>query len=156
MAGKIATLKHKIRDHTVERGTLVAKTELTRCQLSEVVRGAGNDFIEQPENDPTGIVSVDGDIKLNKCEQACNGLMQEWKYVDVVGHGCWFDREMVDGSVRRTAYKHPRLLPNRSDNLVSAPMSIFAVPFFHFRPIEAPRPATATVTFSTENHHGVA
>jgi hypothetical protein len=71
MAGKIATLKHKIRDHTVKRGTLVAKSELTRCQLSEVVRGAGNDFVEQPENDPTARVSVDGDIKLSEYEQAC-------------------------------------------------------------------------------------
>jgi hypothetical protein len=81
-------LKHKIRDHTVERGTLVAKTELTRCELPEVVRGAGDDFVEQPESDPTARVSVNGDVKLSKREQACNEMMQEQKYEDVVGHGC--------------------------------------------------------------------
>lgn len=50
----------------MERGTLVAITVLASCQLPEVPRGLGDDLVVQPENDATGWLSVDGDVKLKQ------------------------------------------------------------------------------------------
>jgi len=41
-AGKITALKHELRDHTVEGGTLITITILASRELSEVSRGSGD------------------------------------------------------------------------------------------------------------------
>lgn len=63
-AGEITALKHKIRDHTVERGTFVAKVVLASREFPKVFRGLRDDFVVESENDPTSRGTTDSDVKL--------------------------------------------------------------------------------------------
>lgn len=93
--GEITALKHKIRDHTVERGAFVAKAVLASRELSKVSCGFRDDLVIEFENNSTSRVATDSDVKLKggkkrKHEQAMHAKrvgVQERTYVDV-GHGC--------------------------------------------------------------------
>jgi hypothetical protein len=91
--GEIAALKHELRDHTVEVGTLIAKPVLASRELSEISCGSGDDIVVQFENDSTRRLVVDcdiklkGDIKQHMSKHATWVDMQKQKYEDV-GHGC--------------------------------------------------------------------
>jgi hypothetical protein len=63
-AGEIAALKHKIRDHTVKRGTFVAKAVLASRELSKVSCGLRDDFVIKFENNSTSRGTADSDVKL--------------------------------------------------------------------------------------------
>jgi hypothetical protein len=95
VAGEITALKHELRDHTVERGTFVAKTVLAGRELPEVSCGFGDDFVVQLEHDSTSRAFTDVDVKLEYQKKANMSMhatlidVQERKYVDVVGHGCF-------------------------------------------------------------------
>jgi hypothetical protein len=62
--GEITALKHKLRDHSVEGGTLVAKAVLASCELSKVFCGSRDDFVIKFENDSTSRAAIDSDVKL--------------------------------------------------------------------------------------------
>ena len=47
---EITTLKHELRDDTVERGALVAEALLTGAQSAEVLSGLGNIHLEEVED----------------------------------------------------------------------------------------------------------
>ena len=103
MASKITALEHEIGDYTVERGTSIAETVLAGRELSKVSRGFGDDIVVQFEDDSTGRSTIDLDVKLggreaNMSKHATLVDVQERRYVDVVGHGCFgsFDRKMVE------------------------------------------------------------
>jgi hypothetical protein len=106
MASEITALEHEIGDHTVERGTSVAETVLAGGELPEVSCGFGDDIVVQFEDDSLRSTTIDADVKLggqeaNMSKRATWIDVQERKYVDVVGHGCFgsFDRKMVKLSV---------------------------------------------------------
>ncbi len=50
---EVSTLKHKLRDHTVELAVLVAEAGLTSAELEEVVGRLGDDIVEELEVDAT-------------------------------------------------------------------------------------------------------
>lgn len=126
VASEITALEHEVGDHTVKRGIFVAKTVLAGRELPEVSCGIGDDIVVQFEDDSTSTIITNEDVKLGgqEAKMSKHAMLidvQERKYVDVgVGHGCCFgsfDQKMVDAfSVRSTAYKHPRVLPDRRDN----------------------------------------
>jgi hypothetical protein len=64
VASEIAALEHEIGDHTVERGIFIAKTVLAGRELPEVSCGIGDDIVVQFEDDSTGTITTDVDVKL--------------------------------------------------------------------------------------------
>jgi hypothetical protein len=64
VASEITALEHELGDHTVEYGTLIAKTVLASRELPEVSCGFGDDFVVQFEDDSTSILTIDLDVKL--------------------------------------------------------------------------------------------
>jgi len=68
VAGEITALKHELRDHTVERGTFVAKTVLAGRELPEVSCGFGDDVVVQLEHDSTSAAITNVDVKL-ECQK---------------------------------------------------------------------------------------
>jgi len=64
MPGEVTALEHELGDHTVERGTLIAKPVLAGRELAEVFCGFGDDAVIQLEDDSTCRGTVDGDVKL--------------------------------------------------------------------------------------------
>jgi hypothetical protein len=108
VTSEITALEHEIGDHTVERGTSIAITVLAGRELPEVSCGFGDDLVVQFEDDSTSRSTVNLDVKLggqgaSMSKHATLIDVQERKYVDVVGHGCFgfgsFDRKMVEMSV---------------------------------------------------------
>jgi len=56
-AGEVTTLKHELRNHTMETGTSVALTLLLcSTELTEVLSGLGNDVIVELEVDTAGLI----------------------------------------------------------------------------------------------------
>ena len=53
-----------VRDDTVEAGALVAEAVLACGELTEVPRGLGDNVVKELEDDATGGLSVDVDVKL--------------------------------------------------------------------------------------------
>lgn len=51
MASEVTTLKHELRDDTVESGLGVSKTLLTSAESTKVLGGLGDDFIVELEVD---------------------------------------------------------------------------------------------------------
>lgn len=51
---EVSTLKHELRDHTVELAVLVAEAGLTSAELQEVFGRLGDDVVEELEVDATG------------------------------------------------------------------------------------------------------
>lgn len=54
MTGKVTTLKHEVRDHTVETRALVALTLRLVAKLPEVAGRLGDNRVEQVEVDTVG------------------------------------------------------------------------------------------------------
>lgn len=55
-AGEVTTLKHEIRDDTVELGAGVAEALLASAEGAEVLDGLGDDVVEELEVDAAGLV----------------------------------------------------------------------------------------------------
>ena len=91
MASEVTALEHEIRDHTVERGTSIAKTVLAGRELPKVSCSFGDDFVVQFEDDSTSISTIDLDVELGDQEVNMSRYdtridVQERRYIDVVGH----------------------------------------------------------------------
>jgi hypothetical protein len=54
--GEVTTLKHELRDDTVELGARVAESLLTSAESSEVLRGLGNNIVEELEVDAASLL----------------------------------------------------------------------------------------------------
>ncbi len=50
-AGKVTTLKHELRDHTMEFGSRIAEALLAGAKSTEVLGGLGNNIIVEVEVD---------------------------------------------------------------------------------------------------------
>src|ERR1700733_2450781 len=50
---KVTTLKHELRDDTVEFGALVSKALLASAESTEILSGLGDDVVEELEVDAT-------------------------------------------------------------------------------------------------------
>jgi hypothetical protein len=48
----------------MERASFVSESVLAGCELAEVPGRLGDDIVEEPEDDATSGLAVDGDIKL--------------------------------------------------------------------------------------------
>lgn len=55
MTRKVTTLKHELRDHTVELGVNVALALLLGAQSTEVLRSLGDDIVEELKVDHTSL-----------------------------------------------------------------------------------------------------
>ena len=55
-AGEVTTLKHKLRDDTVECRALVTKAVLASAQLAEVAGGLGDDVVIEIEPYSTALL----------------------------------------------------------------------------------------------------
>jgi len=54
-AGEVTTLKHKVRDDTVESRALVAEALLAGAESTEVRGGLGDNIIVEVEGNATGL-----------------------------------------------------------------------------------------------------
>ena len=104
----------------MEFGTPVAKAVLARGKLSEVPCSNGDMLIIKLEYDSTFRLVINGDIKLRVKTLTREGKIRSQKgltyTLDILDS---YDQEVVDGSTEGAgAFKQPRLLPNRRDNLV--------------------------------------
>lgn len=104
----------------MEFGTLVAKAVLACGKLSEVLCSFGDVGIVKLEYDSSCRLVVNGDIKLCVKRLTGEGKMSSQKgrtnTLDILDS---YDQGVLDGSTEGTgAFKQPRLLPNRRDNLV--------------------------------------
>ena len=64
MTGEVSSLKHELRDDTVEARAGVTETMLSGCKLTEVLRGLWDDVVKELEDDTAGGLIVNGNIKL--------------------------------------------------------------------------------------------
>ena len=64
-ASKVTALEHELGDDTMEAGALVAETWGSLCELEEILRGLGDNIVEEVKVDTTGVLAVDGDVELN-------------------------------------------------------------------------------------------
>ncbi len=62
--GEITTLKHEIRDNTMEGGSCVSETILASGELTEIPGGPGDDIIVEFEDDAASTCTVNSDIEL--------------------------------------------------------------------------------------------
>ena len=53
MTGEVSSLKHELRDDTVEARAGVTETMLSSCKLTEVLRGLWDDVVKELEDDAT-------------------------------------------------------------------------------------------------------
>ena len=63
--GEVTTLQHEVGDDTMERAPFVSISVLAGSELTEVPGRLGNNLVVEPEDDATGGLAVDGDIKLH-------------------------------------------------------------------------------------------
>ena len=109
---EVASLEHELRDDTVEARAGKAEAVLARRELAEVLRGLGDDVVEELEGDTPGGLFADGDVKLQvpprgerlvyasvsspgRPRMARNGKKDTY---EDVGHDCeWSDGEKMDG-----------------------------------------------------------
>jgi len=61
--GEVTTLQHELGDDTMERAAFVSKSVLTGGEFTEVPGSLGNNIVIEPEDDATGGLVVDCDIK---------------------------------------------------------------------------------------------
>jgi hypothetical protein len=54
--GEVTTLKHEVRDDSVERRALVAETLLASAESTEVLGGLGDDIVEEVEVNAAGLL----------------------------------------------------------------------------------------------------
>lgn len=64
-SGKVATLKHELGDDTMECAALVAEAWRANSELTEVLGGFGDNVIVEFEDDPSSVLAVDGDVKVD-------------------------------------------------------------------------------------------
>lgn len=57
-ASKVASLKHELRDHSVELGSFVAKSVLASTKMLEIFAGVGSSLVEQFKVDTSGLVCL--------------------------------------------------------------------------------------------------
>jgi len=62
--GEVTTLKHELRDDTVEFGALVSKTLLASAESTEILSCLGDDVVEDLEVDATVLF-----CRAGKCQQ---------------------------------------------------------------------------------------
>jgi len=69
----IPTLNHHFRDNAVEQATLVTETGFSSREFAKVAGGHGADIIIELEDDSSGGLGVDYDVKvyvsLGHCEE---------------------------------------------------------------------------------------
>ena len=63
MVGKVAALKHELGDDTVKSGSFVPEALFFRAQEPEVARRFGHNVVKKFEDDTTGRLAANGDIK---------------------------------------------------------------------------------------------
>jgi len=69
----IPALYHHFRDDAMELATLVAEPALSSREFAEVARGHRADIIVELEDDSSGGLRVDGDVKENVTEEGRGG-----------------------------------------------------------------------------------
>lgn len=64
MLGEVTTLQHEVGDDTVEGGAGIAEAVFAGGELTEVLRGLGNNVVVELEDDAASIRAVNVDIEL--------------------------------------------------------------------------------------------
>ena len=59
-AGEVTTLKHELRDNSVERRTLVAEALLASAEGTEVLSSLRDDIVEEVEVDTARLLYTEG------------------------------------------------------------------------------------------------
>lgn len=63
MGGEVPTLKHELRNHTVETRAFVAKAWGARAELTEVVGSLRNLIVVELEDDTARWLTINGDVE---------------------------------------------------------------------------------------------
>ena len=82
--GEVSTLKHELRYDTMEARALVTKTVTSGREFTEVLRGLGDDVVEELECDTTGVLAVDCDVELRARTSHQGDREAEWVYARVI------------------------------------------------------------------------
>ena len=65
--GKVASLKHELRNHAVKRRVFIAKALLASAQGTEILGGLGDNVIVEVEVDAASLVCVDNEqLRLDR------------------------------------------------------------------------------------------
>jgi len=111
--GEVTTLRHELRDDTVELGAGVAEALLAGAQSTEVLGGRGDDLVVELERDATPVLDFslgvgvrDVEVNLDRfdhCDCGGWGFAGNWVLMGKMRmNGCWGRRERrVEGGQKK-------------------------------------------------------